>query len=103
MKTERVSIGKDKAIQLAESHWWELCTPREVAEFQLFTAELCMPFGEFHKSLEVALGRPVWTHELELNYDGICAEFLGERQAPTLAEVMSLIPESKRIIVVMEP
>lgn len=102
MKTERTSIGREKAIELAESHWWELCTDREIAEVQLFTAELCMPFSRFHESLEKSLGRPVFTHELGMDYDGICAEFLGERPAPALDDIMKLIPESKRIVVVVD-
>ena len=96
----RISIGRDTAIELAETHWWELCTEREAAEFQMAVDELCMPFSEFHRCLEAALGRPVWTHELALNYDGIAAELLGERSAPTFDEIVALIPESKRIVLV---
>jgi hypothetical protein len=99
MTTQRNSIGREKAIALADSHWWELCTAREAAEFQLFTAEPCMPFWEFHRVLTESLGRPVWTHELGLNYDGIVAEFLGERPAPTMEEIIGLIPPEKRVIV----
>jgi len=102
MNTKRHLIGRDKAIELAASNWWELCDDREIAEFQLFTAELCMPFGRFHQALEAALGRPVWTHELGLNYDGICQEFLGERAAPSMDEIMNLIPAEKRIVLTVE-
>ena len=102
MNTKRHSIGRDKAIELAESHWWELCDDREIAEFQLFTAELCMPFDRFHQALEAALGRPVWTHELGMNYDGICQEFLGERAAPSMDEIMNLIPAEKRIVLTVD-
>ncbi len=93
------TIGKEKAIALANSGWWEGRTPREIAKFQLFTDELSMPFGVFHESLEKALGRQVWIHELDLNFDGIAMELLGEKDAPTMEEIIGLIPEEKRILV----
>ena len=31
--------------------------------FQLYEERLCMPFPLFHKAVEEALGRPVYTHE----------------------------------------
>lgn len=96
---ERNSIGKEKAIELAESNWWELCDHREIAEFQLLTKELCCPFAVFHEAIEKSLGRPVWTHEFGMNYDGIVAEFLGERESPSMEEIIGLIPEEKRMIV----
>jgi hypothetical protein len=92
------SIGKEKAIELYDSNWWVDQSPRKVAEFQLFTAELCCPFDVFQEAVEKSLGRPVFTHEFGLNYDGICEEFLGEREQPTLEEIFNLIPEDKRIV-----
>lgn len=59
-----------------------------------------MPFSLFHESLEKALGRPVFTHELALNYDGICGELLDGKPAPTFQEILDLIPEEKRIVIV---
>ena len=96
---ERHSIGRGKAIALAESHWWELCDDREIAMTQLFTAELCMPFDRFHQSVEKALGRSVWTHEFGLNYDGLCRELLGETEPPTMQQIIDMIPAETRIIV----
>ena len=98
-KYKSQSIGKEKAIALANSGWWEGRTPREIAKFQLFTDELSMPFEVFHESLEKALGRPVWTHELALNFDGIAMELLGEKDAPTMKEIIELIPDKKRILI----
>lgn len=99
-KTPRVSIGAKAAIALADSNFWEGKTAREIAGFQLFTDELAMDFGLFHKSLEESLGRSVFTHEMGLNYDGLVREFLGEIPAPTFEEILNLIPEDKRILVV---
>lgn len=90
------SIGKEKAIALANSGWWKDTPHREIAEFQLMTAELCVPFGVFHEAVEKSLGRPVWTHEFALNYEGIMQEFLGQRPAPTFDEILNLIPEEAR-------
>jgi len=92
------NIGRDKAIALGKTKWWEKKSFREIAEFQLFVAELCMPFDKFHDAVEHALGRPVFTHEFGLNYDGIVAEFLGNRSAPTLEEIIDMIPEEKRVV-----
>jgi len=99
MKTYQRSIGKEKAIELAESGWWKEKSAREIAHFQLFMAELCMPFSEFHKAVEKSLGRSVLTHEFGMNYDGICSEFLGEKEPPTMEEIINMIPEEKRIII----
>jgi hypothetical protein len=93
------SIGREKAVALANSGWWNGRTPRELAKFQLFTAELCMPFDVFHGATEKCLGRPIFTHEFGLNLDGIMLEFLGEKDAPTMDEIVELIPAEKRILI----
>jgi hypothetical protein len=95
------SIGKKQAIAMAESKWWKGKTPEEIVWFQLFTAELAMDFGDFQEALEKALGRPVFTHELGMNLDGIMDEFLGKKPAPTLEEILGLIPAEKRIVMVV--
>jgi hypothetical protein len=99
LKLMKNSIGKENAIELYESNWWEGLSYQEIAEFQLFTTELCCPFDVFHEAVEKSLGRPVFTHEFGLNYGGICAEFLGEKEPPTLEQIMSLIPKEKLIVV----
>lgn len=98
--TPRKSIGRDAAIALGATEWWKGKTPREIATFCLHTVELCCPFEVFHKAVEEALGRSVWTHEFGLNYDGIVAELMGEKPAPTFEEIMNLIPADKRVVLV---
>jgi len=98
-KGPKQSIGKEAAIALHDTEWWKAKSHREIAEFQLFTAELCCPFGVFHEAIEKSLGRPVFTHEFGLNYEGICAEFLGGQEAPSFEEILNLIPQEKRLIV----
>lgn len=91
-----------QAIELANSKFWERMTHAEIAKFQMFEERLCMPFNVFHEALEKTLGRPVWTHEFGLNLDGLKKELLGEAPAPTFADIVNLIPEDKRVIVVVE-
>lgn len=93
-----VSIGTEKAIALANTRWWVECSHEEIVRFQLFTRELCMPFEVFHEAMEKTLGRPVWTHEF-----GSCGrlvdEFLGTRGAPSMEEILGMIPQEKLVIV----
>ena len=97
------SIGKDNAIELADSEWWKERTHREIAGFQLFVKELCCPFDVFHEAVEKSLGRSVWTHEFGMNLDGIQDEFIGDGTAPSMQEIIEMIPEDKRIIVKLQP
>ena len=101
MENERQqSIGKEKACALYDSKWWEQKRAREIAEFQMLTSELCCPFDVFHKALEETLGRPVFTHEMGMNYEGLFQELFHGKTAPTFQEIINLIPEEKRIILV---
>lgn len=93
-------MTKEQAIGLYESNFWEDMTYAERAKFQMFEEKLCMPFGVFHEAVEKALGRPVFTHEFGINMDGLKKELLGEMDAPTLEDIINMIPESKRVIVV---
>lgn len=90
MRIEQHSIGKEAAIELAETKWWEGKSAREIVAFQLFTLEMCMPFGEFHKAVEETLGRPVWTHEFA-DPDQLAEEFLGDRKAPTMQDITDMM------------
>ena len=65
----------------------------------MMVAELCMPFSIFHENLEKALNRPVFTHELALNFDGIWLELIGEKDAPSMEEIINMIPKEKRLII----
>lgn len=96
------SIGRDAAIHLHDSKWWEGRTYREIAEFQMSTQELCMPFSVFHEAVEKTLGRPVFTHEFGLNFDGLLSEMMGEKEPPSFEEIIALIPAEKLIVVTTE-
>ena len=91
-------MTEGQAIALYESGWWKEKTAREICMFQMFEDRLCIPFGEFHAAVEKALGRPVFTHEFGLNRDGLQKELLGDQPAPTMEQIIALIPADKRII-----
>lgn len=91
-------MTKKEAIALFESKFWLTMTPREIATFQLNEPKLCMPFSVFHEAVEKTFGRPVWTREFA-NMDGMKAELNGNRPAPTMDEIINMIPAEKRILV----
>lgn len=55
-------------------------------------------FSELHERIEQLVGRPVWTHEMGMNWEGLVEEAGGARHA-TMNEIVDLIPPEKRIIV----
>ena len=93
------SIGREAAIAVAATKWWEGKPARDVALFALQTRELCLPMDEFYRALHDALGRPVYTHEIALSAEELRQELLGERDAPTFEEIVNLIPADKRIVI----
>ena len=60
---DRISIGRENAIEIAESKAWEKWPLKERAWYQLHVKELMMPFDKFHEAVEALMDRPVWTHE----------------------------------------
>jgi hypothetical protein len=96
---EQRSIGRSAAIELYRLEWWVGKSSKEVSIFQLTTNECCMPFDEFHRLIEEALGRPVFTHEFGLNREGLYRELIiGETERPSFEDILALIPADKRII-----
>lgn len=94
MNKYQKSIGREQAIKLSKTKWWEGKSSREIAEFQLFTAELCCPFDVFHAAIEESLGRSVWTHEFAT--EQLFLEFLGRARAPTMEEIINLVPDAQK-------
>ena len=60
--------------------------------------KLEVPFELIHKRIEDLVGRPVFTHEMGLNWAGLIEE-ARTREHSTFEEVIELIPEEKRVIV----
>ena len=99
--TQRGMVMTQKeAIALAKTEFWKGMTYRELATFQLFEEKICMPFDVFHEATEKSLGRPVWTHEFA-SPGRLRKELLGESPAPSMKEIIELIPADKRIVVVV--
>lgn len=93
-------LTKNQAIEMAKSEWWKDKPAKDVALFQMQQDKLCMDFSEFHRCMEETLGRPVWTHEFaSSNRDALMKELLGEKEPPSMNEIISLIPQQKLIIV----
>lgn len=59
-----------------DNHWWEPdIDPRKFAYYQIQEPiSLTSDFSHFHGSVELLLGRPVFTHEFGLNANGLIAE-----------------------------
>ena len=91
-------LTKEQAIALGDSGEWRDWTSKDIVSFQLYQDRLAIPFDKFHKALEDVLERPVWTHELA-DRNRIQAEVEGKIPKPTFGDIMSLIPEKKRIII----
>lgn len=91
-------LTKEQAIAFCENKLYEGMTSRQIAEFQLMQDRLCMPFEIFHKAISEALGRDVHTHEFA-GQDALIKELYGEKEPPTLEEIINLIPEDKRILI----
>jgi hypothetical protein len=92
-----------EAISLAKTGWWKSCEPYEVALWQLDSQFLAMDFSAFHKAVEKACGRPVWTHEFA--FGGrvrLSAEILKERPAPSMEQILDLLPREKTIVVLVD-
>lgn len=101
----RVAEAKAK---YGDDHWWD-GSDWEKAWGQLNEDILVMEFGAFHRALEAAAGRPVWTHELALSgVERLRQELLAKRIAPdqatspTMQEIIDLIPPEKRVVVSLE-
>jgi hypothetical protein len=95
--TKVKQLTKEQAIAFAQSGEYKTWTDDQIIRFQLFQEKLCMGFSRFHEAMEKVLGRPVFTHEF--GSDGLKKEYLGCKEAPTLEEILNMIPEEKRIII----
>ena len=107
-------MTKEDAIKMAESGWWKDRPDSEVAEWQLNETRLCMDFSDFHKAVEGALERLVWTHEFrdperllrELHGDDPKPENYNQHALDSLAAMMlakGRNPDKTVIPVVMDP
>lgn len=85
------TISKDEAMAIYAKGELAAKPAHEIVKWQLFCERLCVPFDVFHKALTDTLGRDVWTHELA-DRDQLVDEYLGLKDAPTMAEIIDQIP-----------
>ena len=91
-------ITEEQAIELYDSKFWEELTNEQIVQFQLYVDLLCMPFGVFQLAVEKCLGRSVWTHEFAFP-NNLRAEFEKKVPKPSFEDIVNLIPEDKRVII----
>lgn len=93
-------LTTEQAIAFHDSGAWQKWDAKTRALFQMEQGKLCLPFSEFHKAIEEALGRPVWTHEFGLNRAGLLAELQGKATAPSFADIVAMLPADRTFVVV---
>lgn len=93
-------LNKKQAIAFFDSGVWKDWNDEQIFKFQLFQDMLCVEWYRFHKSARTVLGRPVFTHEFaSSNRNNLTQEYLRLREAPTMEEIVNLIPEDRRLII----
>lgn len=93
-------LTSEEAAAFFDGGAWKTWTDDEVASFQLFQDCLALPFDRFHEAMTAVLKRDIFTHEFA-NQEALIAEYWGDRPAPSLAEILALIPEEKRIAITL--
>ncbi len=93
-------LTRKEAIAFFDGKCWEGWTHAKITHFQMGQDKLCIPFAIFHEAIEKTLGRPVYTHELGLARKRLLAELGGEVEAPTIDEILGLLPAEKLVVVV---
>ena len=69
-----VQLTETQAMQFAGNKEYEKLTEIERFQLQLSQEKLCMPFAEYQRCAEIALQRPVLTHEFS-EPEKLLAEF----------------------------
>ena len=87
-------MTEENAIKIAKTKWWKEIDDKTIVGFQLYEEKLCMDFGNFHKAVENAMKRPIFTHEF--GTFGVKAMQKNIKKI-SLSELLLLLPEKKRI------
>ena len=91
-------MTRQQAIDLHSTKWWEKATHEEIARFQI-GERMCCEWSVFHKAVEKTLGRSVYSHEFGFNWLGLRKELLEGGPAPTMEEIIEMIPPDKVILI----
>lgn len=84
-------MTKQQAIRFAKSKKWVSFTDEQIVRLQLFQKKVCVDWSRFRDALENVLKRPVYTHELGVNVEGLKKEFLGDKEPPTFKEILTML------------
>ena len=88
---EVTQMTRDQAIAFADDVSWAALSVTDRFAFQLWQECLSMPFTEFQRCADVALARPVFTHEFSSPY-GLKREFLRRHRFPIVEVEQALSP-----------
>lgn len=99
LKWSENQLTEEQAIGVFNSGIWKDWNAEQVVRFQIFQRRICVDFEHFQECVREVLGRRVSSHEFGFSDDGLMKEYLGEKSAPTLEEIINLIPEEKRFII----
>lgn len=91
-------LTQAQAIACAKEQQWKDWDLPTRALFQIHQDRLCMPFDVFHQAVRETLGRPVFTHEYG-SRERLKAELMGLANAPTLDEIIALLPQDRTIVI----
>ena len=97
-----IQLTKEQAIACADNELWKSLDMNQRASFQLQQNLLCMPFEEFHKAVEKSLGRPVFTHELGMNREGLIAELQGKSPTPSFEQIINILQADKTVVIMVK-
>jgi hypothetical protein len=74
----------------------EMTVDERIAEMNVLSGPLEIPFDKVHQRIEELMGRPVWTHEMAF-WDELLEE-LRQGQPATMTEIVEKIPADKLIV-----
>ena len=97
----RNKMTRNQAIKFSkawEKKGWDKFDKLILARFQLGESFLAVPWGMFHESVELLLGRPVWTHEFA-NYQSLIDEYESGKNI-SLFDVFDKLPKDKPKIII---
>ena len=94
-------LTRDQAIAFYDSELWRGMSDRDIAEFQMRQQFLAVPFDVLHRAVGETLGRPVFSHEFgSKGAEQIKKELFEGASPATFEDIVELIPEEKRVILV---
>ncbi len=101
MSDQKKHFTSKEALAFCESKEWENWTDEQLVRLQLFQDKLCIPFKRYHEAISNVLNRSIYTHEFAFP-ELLIKEYLGDKEPPSFEEILNLIPEEKRLVIITE-